>query len=42
MIDLERLAQWMDGLGLTGKGEPIEHRFVSGGTQNEIYRDPSR
>ena len=27
----------MDGLGLTGKGEPIEHRFVSGGTQNEIY-----
>ena len=37
MIDLERLAQWMDGLGLAGKGEPIEHRFVSGGTQNEIY-----
>ena len=37
MIDLERLAQWMDGVGLAGKGEPIEHRFVSGGTQNEIY-----
>jgi aminoglycoside phosphotransferase (APT) family kinase protein len=37
VIDLERLAQWMDGQGLPGKGEPVEHRFVSGGTQNEIY-----
>jgi aminoglycoside phosphotransferase (APT) family kinase protein len=27
----------MDGAGLAGTGEPIEHRFVSGGTQNEIY-----
>jgi hypothetical protein len=32
VIDLDRLAGWMDGLGLAGKGEPIEHRFVSGGT----------
>ena len=23
--------------GLPGKGEPLEHRFVSGGIQNEIY-----
>jgi aminoglycoside phosphotransferase (APT) family kinase protein len=27
----------MDDQGLPGKGEPIEHRFLSGGTQNEIY-----
>jgi aminoglycoside phosphotransferase (APT) family kinase protein len=37
VIDVDRLATWMDGEGLPGKGEPIEHRFVSGGTQNEIY-----
>jgi aminoglycoside phosphotransferase (APT) family kinase protein len=27
----------MDDQGLPGQGEPIEHRFLSGGTQNEIY-----
>ncbi|OLT23182.1 acyl-CoA dehydrogenase [Actinomadura sp. CNU-125] len=27
----------MDDTGLPGKGAPIEHRFLSGGTQNEIY-----
>ena len=37
MIDIERLAGWMDEEGLPGKGEPLEHRFLSGGTQNEIY-----
>jgi aminoglycoside phosphotransferase (APT) family kinase protein len=36
MIDVERLATWMDERGL-GAGEPVEHSFVSGGTQNEIY-----
>jgi aminoglycoside phosphotransferase (APT) family kinase protein len=36
VIDTDRLASWMDGVGLA-KGEPIEHRFISGGTQNEIY-----
>ena len=36
MIDTDRLATWMDGRGLA-EGEPIEHRFISGGTQNEIY-----
>jgi aminoglycoside phosphotransferase (APT) family kinase protein len=36
-MDFERLAAWMDDQGLPGKGEPIEHRFLSGGTQNEIY-----
>lgn len=37
MIDIDRLAAWMDDNGLPGKGEPIEHRFLSGGSQNEIY-----
>ena len=37
MIDFDRLAAWMDDHGLPGAGEPIEHRFLSGGTQNEIY-----
>ena len=37
MIDVDRLAAWMDSKGLAGKGEPLEHRFISGGSQNEIY-----
>jgi len=37
VIDLPRLARWMDDAGLAGQGEPVEHRFVSGGTQNDIY-----
>jgi aminoglycoside phosphotransferase (APT) family kinase protein len=37
VIDFDRLATWLDGSGLPGKGEPLEHRFLSGGTQNEIY-----
>jgi aminoglycoside phosphotransferase (APT) family kinase protein len=37
VIDVERLGSWMDETGIAGKGEPIEHRYVSGGTQNEIY-----
>jgi aminoglycoside phosphotransferase (APT) family kinase protein len=37
VIDFDRLATWMDGMGLPAKGEPIEHRFLSGGSQNEIY-----
>jgi aminoglycoside phosphotransferase (APT) family kinase protein len=27
----------MDDAGLAGEGEPIEHRYISGGSQNEIY-----
>jgi aminoglycoside phosphotransferase (APT) family kinase protein len=27
----------MDGEALPGKGEPLEARFLSGGTQNVIY-----
>lgn len=37
MIDVDRLGQWMDAAGLPGAGAPIEHRYVSGGAQNEIY-----
>jgi aminoglycoside phosphotransferase (APT) family kinase protein len=37
LIDSDRLAMWMDGAGLPGKGEPVEQRYVSGGSQNEIY-----
>lgn len=36
-IDTARLADWMDNAGLPGKGEPLEARFLSGGTQNVIY-----
>jgi len=37
VIDDARLAAWMDARGLPGKGAPLEHRFISGGSQNEIY-----
>jgi aminoglycoside phosphotransferase (APT) family kinase protein len=37
VIDVDRLTLWLDDEGLPGKGEPIEHRFISGGSQNEIY-----
>ena len=37
-IDTARLAEWMDGAGLPGKGESLEADFLSGGTQNVIYR----
>jgi aminoglycoside phosphotransferase (APT) family kinase protein len=37
VIDVARLAAWMDARGLPGKGEPLEPRVLSGGTQNEIY-----
>ncbi len=36
MIDIATLTAWMDEQGL-GTGEPVEHAFVSGGSQNEIY-----
>jgi aminoglycoside phosphotransferase (APT) family kinase protein len=34
---LERLQAWMDSEGLPGNGKPLEHSFISGGSQNEIY-----
>jgi aminoglycoside phosphotransferase (APT) family kinase protein len=36
-IDTTRLAAWMDEAALPGKGEPLQSRFLSGGTQNVIY-----
>ena len=36
-MDTNRLAAWLDDEGLPGKGESIEHRYLSGGSQNEIY-----
>jgi aminoglycoside phosphotransferase (APT) family kinase protein len=35
--DFDRLAAWMDAQGLPGAGAPLEHDFISGGSQNEIY-----
>jgi aminoglycoside phosphotransferase (APT) family kinase protein len=37
VIDVARLADWMDDAGLPGKGQTANARFLSGGTQNEIY-----
>jgi aminoglycoside phosphotransferase (APT) family kinase protein len=37
VIDLDRLAAWLDVQDVPGKGAPIEHRLVTGGAQNEIY-----
>jgi aminoglycoside phosphotransferase (APT) family kinase protein len=37
VIDPSRLVAWMDARGLHGRGAPLAHRFLSGGTQNEIY-----
>jgi aminoglycoside phosphotransferase (APT) family kinase protein len=37
VIDIDRLEKWMDQVGLPGRGEPIEQRYLSGGSQNEIY-----
>ncbi len=36
-IDVARLTDWMDAAALPGKGEPLQTRFLSGGTQNVIY-----
>jgi aminoglycoside phosphotransferase (APT) family kinase protein len=34
---IERLVAWMDTADLSGVGEPLECRYISGGSQNEIY-----
>jgi aminoglycoside phosphotransferase (APT) family kinase protein len=36
LADTTRLAAWLDEQQL-GTGAPIEHQFISGGSQNEIY-----
>jgi aminoglycoside phosphotransferase (APT) family kinase protein len=35
--DVDRLVAWMDAEALPGAGEPLQHRYISGGSQNEIY-----
>jgi aminoglycoside phosphotransferase (APT) family kinase protein len=37
IADVERLVAWMDAEGLPGAGQPLEHGYISGGSQNEIY-----
>jgi aminoglycoside phosphotransferase (APT) family kinase protein len=36
-VDDVALARWLDTLDLPGRGAPIEQRYLSGGSQNEIY-----
>jgi aminoglycoside phosphotransferase (APT) family kinase protein len=36
IADTTRLAAWMDSSGLA-VGAPLSHRYISGGSQNEIY-----
>ena len=33
----DRLVAWMDATALPGAGAPLECRYISGGSQNEIY-----
>jgi aminoglycoside phosphotransferase (APT) family kinase protein len=37
IADVDRLVAWMDAEGLPGAGQPLEHGYISGGSQNEIY-----
>jgi aminoglycoside phosphotransferase (APT) family kinase protein len=37
-IDTARLADWMDSAGFPGQGAPLAADFLSGGTQNVIYK----
>jgi aminoglycoside phosphotransferase (APT) family kinase protein len=36
-LDNDQLVEWMDQVGLPGAGTPLEQRYISGGSQNEIY-----
>ncbi|MEU4311248.1 phosphotransferase family protein [Nocardia sp. NPDC024068] len=37
ILDVDRLAAWMDRTGIPGVGAPVEVEKLSGGAQNEIY-----
>jgi aminoglycoside phosphotransferase (APT) family kinase protein len=37
LIDRDALGGWMDERGLPGKGEPVETKYLSGGSSNEIF-----
>jgi aminoglycoside phosphotransferase (APT) family kinase protein len=36
-LDEAALVRWLDDTGLPGKGEPLVQRYISGGSQNEIF-----
>ena len=36
-LDTSRLDAWLDAVGLPGTGNSIEQRFLSGGSQNQIF-----
>ncbi|HVU62309.1 MAG TPA: phosphotransferase family protein [Mycobacteriales bacterium] len=36
-LDADALASWLDTQDVPGRGEPLEHRYISGGSQNAIY-----
>ena len=36
-VDATALATWLDTQPVPGRGEPLEQRYVSGGSQNEIF-----
>ena len=36
IADVDQLTAWLDRQGL-GVGAPLEHRYIAGGSQNEIY-----
>jgi aminoglycoside phosphotransferase (APT) family kinase protein len=38
LIDREALGRFMDERGLPGKGEPVETKYLSGGSSNEIFQ----
>ena len=37
VLDAAALARWLDTQDLPGAGAPVEQRYISGGSQNEIY-----
>jgi aminoglycoside phosphotransferase (APT) family kinase protein len=37
LVDVAALGRWMDAQALPGAGLPIEQRYISGGSQNEIF-----
>jgi aminoglycoside phosphotransferase (APT) family kinase protein len=38
LVGVERLGAWMDATGLPGAGEKLTYAYISGGSQNEIFR----
>jgi len=37
LLDLDRLAAFLDAAGLPGAGEPLEATFITGGASNELF-----